>query len=104
MTEELEQDRRQLRRRIDVALQFDGGLVSFSRCRQVWADLAPTASQSVRHCATCAKDVHLVADLGGFEHAIAEGRCIAVPIEDELYCGGEGSEAPYEAGVKLEWD
>ena len=101
MTEVPEHDRLQLRPRIDVALQFDGGLVSFSRCPRVWADLAPTATQSVRHSATCAKDMYLIADRGGFEHALAQGRCIAVRVEDDLYCGGECSEAPYDAGGKL---
>jgi hypothetical protein len=92
------------RLRTPVTVHLGDGLASFSRCRQKWADLVPTQLQSVRHCALCAKDVHLVADLSGFEHALAQGRCIAVPVEDELYCGGQGSEAPYEAGGKLEWD
>ena len=93
-----------VRHRTPTTVRLDDGLAAFSRCRQEWADLVPTKLQSVRHCAFCAKDVHLVADLGGFEHAIAQGRCIAVSVEDQMHCGGEGDGLPYEAGGKLEWE
>ena len=92
------------RQQTPITVNLGDGLASFSRCRREWANLVPTELHSVRHCTMCAKDVHMVADLSGFEHAMAQGRCIAVPVEQELYCGGEASEAPYEPAGRLEWD
>lgn len=91
-----------VRQRTPITVRVGDSLASFSRCRQEWANLVPTKLQSVRHCASCATDVHLVADLAGFEHAVAQGRCIAVSAEDRMYCGGEGGKLPYEAGGKLD--
>jgi hypothetical protein len=93
-----------VRRRTPITVDLGAGLASFSRCRQEWADLVPTKLQSVRHCALCAKGVHLVADMSGLEHALTEGRCIAVSVEDQMHCRGEGDELPYEVGGKLEWE
>jgi hypothetical protein len=47
--------------------------------------------------------VHLTADVSGFEPALAEGRCIAVSVEDELHRGGEGAGYDIGRGGPLEW-
>ena len=89
--------------RVPITLRFDDYIVSFSRCRQEWHALIPSGLPRIRHCASCAKDVHLVADMSGFEHALADGRCIAVSVEDELHCGGEGVGYDPGRGGSLEW-
>jgi hypothetical protein len=92
-----------IRSRVPITVRLGDGFASFSRCRREWEKLAPTQLQSVRHCALCVKDVHLVADLSGFAHALAEGRCIAVSVEDELHCGGEGVGYDTGRGGPSEW-
>ena len=106
MRQELRDERARnlVRSRTPITVRLDNGLASFSRCRQEWADLVPTELQSVWHCAMCSKDVHLVADLNGFDYALAQGLRIAARIENELFCGGRGDDSPYEAAIKLEWE
>ena len=92
-----------IRRLAPIRLELDGDVVSFSRCHKEWENLAPTGFESVRHCNSCERDVHLVADGSGAQHALANGRCIAIPVADALYCGGGG--VVYDVGPSqpLEW-
>lgn len=52
--------------------------VTFSfTCSQEWDAMRPTADERVRHCGTCARDVHLCrSDAEAAAHGLA-GHCVA---------------------------
>lgn len=50
------------------------------RCHMEWDDLEITASDTVRHCGICGKDVHLCTSQDALARAILENLCVAVPV------------------------
>ena len=53
---------------------------TIAACTVAWADMAQTASATVRRCSGCRQDVHLVATEQAFAQAAAAGRCVALPV------------------------
>lgn len=58
------------------------------RCPQLWSRLQPTADASIRTCATCVQQVHLVRSEGEFEEHARQGHCVAVHVSRS---GDEGA-------------
>lgn len=50
-------------------------------CPRAWEMLDPTGVPNVRHCTTCATDVHLSRSRAEAEERARRGECIAVPRE-----------------------
>lgn len=46
-------------------------------CPADWHRLVETDRDKVRHCATCAKDVHFCTDQGELDAHAAQGHCVA---------------------------
>lgn len=46
-----------------------------------WDDLETTASDTVRHCVICDKDVHLCSTQESLAKAVLANLCIAIPID-----------------------
>ena len=74
------------------------------KCPQVWDHLLPTASEAVRHCPECRRDVYLALTEEDVREHSDEGRCIAVPVlrsdqetdpDERVYLVGQ-VESPYD--------
>lgn len=46
-----------------------------------WDDLDATASDTVRHCGICDKDVHLCSTQESLAKAVLANLCVAIPAE-----------------------
>jgi hypothetical protein len=57
------------------------------RCDKQWADMSPTDSENIRHCATCKRDVVLCTNRKEFQEAVRLDQCVAldvlVPVDAE---------------------
>ncbi|HEV7557583.1 MAG TPA: hypothetical protein VGO00_19095 [Kofleriaceae bacterium] len=60
----------------------DNEAVTFSyQCPRTWAELAPTADPTVRHCDGCGEAVHRCSTLVEAESLAVARRCISIPVE-----------------------
>jgi hypothetical protein len=60
----------------------DDQAVEFSyQCPRTWAELAPTADPTVRHCEGCGESVHRCGSLAEAENHARARRCISIPVE-----------------------
>lgn len=46
-------------------------------CPKTWAELTRTESNKTRYCDSCSQQVHWVETQEDFDHAAAEGKCVA---------------------------
>lgn len=51
------------------------------RCHMEWDDLVATASDTVRHCSICDKDVHFCMTQESLAKAVLANLCVAIPAE-----------------------
>ena len=74
-------------------------------CRVKWEELERTANDLVRYCTNCSQPVFQVADLNGFERAVAARRCVMVePEPGRGMWLGEPRLDTYKSGGPLSWE
>lgn len=77
------------------------------KCPTAWHLLTPTASETIRRCPACERDVFLVTSEAELRDRAARGQCVAVPVTEpstaDTRPGDPGSyvlgqvDAPYSA-------
>ena len=84
----------------------ESAAVRIYQCQKQWDELQASGRADVRFCDHCQQEVHRVADVDGFERAVAQGQCVLVAGYDhgdatlKLFVGQPGA-ASYEADAML---